>query len=162
MHRTLRLAALILAVVFALPPKPASSLCVSCSCSVGAGTLSFASYSLATSAQRSTGNANVTCTGTVGLAVTVALSLSSGTSGTLPNRAMAGPTSARLAYNVYLDPLDTIVFGDGTAGTATGTLALTIVLGGATASLPYYGLLPASQVVPSGNYTDAPTMTISF
>lgn len=87
-------------------------------------------------------------------AAAYSIALSAGT-GTYANRAMAnGPH--RLAYNLFNNATRTVVWGDGTDGTA--------VVGGngATGNHAVYGRIPGAQNAPVGQYGDALTVTVSF
>jgi spore coat protein U-like protein len=61
-----------------------------------------------------------------------------------------------LAYNLYTSANHTMIFGDGSAGTATlfGT--------NANASYPVYGVVPAHQNIRIGQYNDSLIITLSF
>jgi spore coat protein U-like protein len=55
----------------------------------------------------------------------------------------------RLDYNLYLDAARTIVWGDGTNGTATYTAT---PIDGQVVSIPVYGRIPPRQNVAAGSY----------
>jgi spore coat protein U-like protein len=120
-------------------------------CTVSALPVVFGSYNpVGGQAVESTGSVDIVC---VPIA-TYTVALSAGV-GSFAARAMAsGPN--RLPYNLYTTASRTIVWGDGTSGTA--------MLGGtaATASYPVYGRIPASQNVPVGVYADTITVTVNF
>lgn len=65
-----------------------------------------------------------------------------------------------LKYNVYLDPLRTVVWGDGSAGTMAYVAACCAV--GKFAVLNMYGRIPAGQDVTAGNYIDTLLMHLEF
>jgi spore coat protein U-like protein len=75
--------------------------------------------------------------------------------GTMLARQMQGGTSL-LYYNLYTDALRTIIWGDGTSGTAT------VSASGTGGLYTVYGRIPASQNVPAGTYTDTLTVTLTF
>jgi spore coat protein U-like protein len=129
------------------------------SCVVAAQGLAFSTY-LPTSASPDTGSTTLNVTCTYGAPYTLALSNGSGT-GADPTagpsgRAMAGPSSAQLAYNLYQDSGYSQAWGTSGAylysGTGTGLLA----------ALTVYGRIPAAQTVAAGSYTDTINVTVSF
>ena len=65
-----------------------------------------------------------------------------------------------LKYDVYLDPLRTVVWGNGSAGTMAYSAACCAV--GKFAILNMYGRIPPGQDVLAGNYTDVLLMSIEF
>ena len=130
-------------------------------CTVGPITgLDFGAYDVfASSAKRVPGSLSVAC---VALLSTdrITVTLSKGSSGTYAARAMKLGAYA-LAYNIYLGGY-TVVFGDGTSGTATyGPVAPSaLVLG--TLTVDFFAEIPARQNVPAGVYSDVLTVTVSF
>lgn len=105
----------------------------------------------------------VTCTGLVGLFVSYELSLSAGGSGSVFDRTMThgGASSDTLDYQIYTNALRTIVWGDGVSG-ATISGGYLLVVGGSVAVEPYYGTIPAGQVVTNGSYSDELVVTVTF
>ena len=104
--------------------------------------------------------------------VTISLGIGGGT--TYATRRMVQGTTDFLYYNLYLEPTYGTIFGNGTGGsssvvcrTGTGNNQ-----NGCTGSnpagstrrtvRPFYGLMPASQNVIGGLYTDNVTYTITF
>ena len=65
-----------------------------------------------------------------------------------------------LHYNVYLDPLRSVVWGNGSSGTMAYTAACCAI--GKFAVLNMYGRIPAGQDVMAGNYADTLLMSIEF
>jgi spore coat protein U-like protein len=63
----------------------------------------------------------------------------------------------RLSYNLYVDPLCLVVWGDGTGGTVTIPLPV-----GNKRTWPIYGCLPPQQDVAVGDYVDVITITFDF
>lgn len=125
-------------------------------CSVDPTPVAFGDYSPFSVAPTDTaGTLRVTCsTATVGYTVL----LSAGSAGSYSPRRLSGGGHT-LSYNLYIDPLRTTVWGDGSGGTAnvTGAFALP---GGIDHTV--YGRLPAQQNVGAGAYTDTITVTINF
>lgn len=103
--------------------------------------------------------------------VTISIGIGSGT--TYATRRMSNGTDL-LYYNLYLDPSHTTIFGNGTGGSSlvkcmTGTgnnqngCTGTNPAGSTRRTVrPFYGLMPASQNVSGGLYTDNVTYTITF
>lgn len=91
-------------------------------------------------------------------ALIVQISLSTGQAGTF-QRYMTGGRD-RLRYNLYLDPVRTIVWGDGTGGTqaytskAQANNKVTIV--------PVFGRIVAEQDVAASVYLDTIIVTLDF
>ncbi len=69
--------------------------------------------------------------------------------------------SNALQYNLYKDSAHTIIWGDGSNGTAiiAGTGSNN---GNVGTSSTIYGNIPAQQDVPAGSYVDTITITITF
>lgn len=84
------------------------------------------------------------------------LSLSTGVSGTW-ERHMAGPAST-LLYNIYLDPLHSRVWGDGSLGSeavgGTGS--------GESMVHDVYARVPAQPLAPGGHYVDTIVVTVTY
>jgi spore coat protein U-like protein len=163
------MACLALLCVFVLPallvPGRAQA---SADCNVTAGGVAFGVYDqLATTSDDSTGTITVTCvnTGPANTRVNYTVALSTGVSGVYSQRYMQAGMP-RLNYNLYRDAARTIVWGDGTSGTAliTGTLAVGPGQGNGTKSATYtvYGRAPAQQDPAPGNYGDTIVVTLAF
>jgi spore coat protein U-like protein len=85
--------------------------------------------------------------------------LSTGTSGSFASRSMKSGASV-LTYNLYTTLQHATVWGDGTGSTATisnNPASLSTIT-----THTIYGLIPAGQDVPAGNYSDTITITVSF
>jgi spore coat protein U-like protein len=102
----------------------------------------------------STGRVDISCL----LATPYTIALSSGLSSSFFPRAMASGAS-RLSYNLYTSVGHSVVWGDGTSGTAViGNTA-------ATASHTVYGRIPGggpNAAVGVGVYADTVVVTVSF
>lgn len=104
-----------------------------------------------------------------GPTITPVISLSSGLAGSYASRQMANG-AFRLNYNLYTSAARSVVWGDGTAGTATvlAYLAGSISINGNQTrafdnpNLTIYGRIPAAQSVGIGNYSDTITLTLTF
>jgi spore coat protein U-like protein len=129
------------------------------SCIVGANSLAFPTY-LPTSASPTTGSTTLNVTCTFGAPYTVALSNGSGTSADATagasGRAMTGPSSAQLTYNLYQDS------GYSQAWGSTGAYLLSGTGTGVQVPLTVYGRIPATQTAVAGSYTDTINVTVTF
>lgn len=77
--------------------------------------------------------------------------------GFLPRAMLSG--SHRLDYNLYLDAGRTVVWGDGTSGTATFTAQ---PARGRPVVVPIFARVPARQRVQVGRYSDSIVMTLLY
>lgn len=136
---------------------PATARAVTCTLDVQAP-ISFGAYDpLSGSPLDTTGTLALSCT-SVG-AATVMVDLSAGGAPGFASRRLAGP-GADLAYDLYLDAARTVVWGDGTAGTAhRGPMS---PAEGAQLLLPVYARIPARQNVVGGAYADTVVATIVY
>lgn len=80
------------------------------------------------------------------------------------SRQLAGPSGARLNYNVYADPARSAVWGDGTGGTVrvSGSVTPAVVAVPAVQAHGVYGSLPAGQVTRAGAYGDSLLVTVEY
>lgn len=143
--------AALLVAIFLFFVKAAQS-----ACSVNPTSVAFGVYSPFSIASTDTaGTLRVNCD-TVTLGYT--LLLSPGSAGSYSPRQLSG-SGYTLSYNLYTDPLRTIVWGDGGGGTASvsGAFALPGAIDHAI-----YGRIPAQQNVGAGTYADTITVTINF
>jgi spore coat protein U-like protein len=120
--------------------------------------MAFGSYDVfATAPDDSTASVTYSCSD-VGANDTIVIELSAGNASSFFPRELVSGT-ARLAYNLFIDATRSIVFGDGTAGTAAyGPVAATP---GSTV-LHVYGRVTARQNVRAGQYADSIIMTIQY
>jgi spore coat protein U-like protein len=104
-----------------------------------------------------TGEIDVRCTGSAG---TFVAQISPGGSGTFAQRQMISG-SFLLGYNFYLNPSRTVVWGDGTGGSQTTSVAKPAT-GQQNFALPIYGRVFPQQSVGAGSYSDNVLVTIMF
>jgi spore coat protein U-like protein len=144
--RQQRLACLLGVVwMLAMPPLYAAT------CSLSVQPLDFGNYDFQSSQDlESVGHVIVTCD--VSTSFTIALSPGGGT---YAARSMQNGVH-RLAYNLYTDPTQTMVWGDGSGGST--------VVGdsGTQVDRTVYGNAPAGQNPYIGIYSDAITVTLTF
>jgi spore coat protein U-like protein len=87
------------------------------------------------------------------------IDLSTGGSASYSMRRMAGPGGAGLGYNLYVDPLRQVIWGDGTGGTSHyGPTVFPL----SDLTLQVYGRIPPHQNSASGAYSDSVTITVNF
>lgn len=123
----------------------------SATCSLNAQGVNFGSYDYMSSQNLdSTGDITVTCD--VGSSFSISLSTGAGT---YSSRRMQNGTH-QLSYNLYTDPAHTMVWGDGTGGSAT------VSGSGTNVDEVVYGSAPAGQNPYIGAYSDAITVTLTF
>ena len=104
-----------------------------------------------------------------GPTITPVLSLSTGLAASYAPRQMANG-AFRLNYNLYTSVARSVVWGNGSAGTAPvpAYLAGSISLNGNQTrvfdnpGLTIYGRIPAGQTAGNGSYTDTVTLTLMF
>lgn len=121
------------------------------SCNVSSSGVSFGSYDpFSNQSLDTTGNVNVSCD----VSASYSIALSQG-GGSYASRAMTSGGHL-LYYNLYTDATRTIVWGDGTASTAT------ISSSGTIGNHTVYGRIPARQNANVGAYNDVITMTLTF
>ena len=133
---------------------------VQSTCSATAATLAFPNYTPGGGTQ--TGNTTVSVKCTKNTPFTVALNAGSTAGDAYAQRVMgSGPNT--LQYNLYTTAALTVIFGDGTGGTA---MAAGTGLGVATAnSVQVFGQLPdnaTNQGAVPGAYSDTITVTVSY
>ncbi len=159
MNTSIRLAALLVGLVF---PLPAMALCALCTCTVSTTNVAFGAYDpTSPSADDVTGTVTLNCTGLLALSGTIDIAFSPGISGTALARQLR-KGSNQLNYNLYTDNARTIVWGDGTGGTSKVTSTVPLGLLSFSTSVPVYGRIPARQWVAAGAYTDSVIVTITY
>ncbi len=145
---------------FLAVPAPAQALCVTCSVAISAASIPFGTYDPAqTGPTLATGTISLIASGTVGSSIPVVLALSTG-SGSYAARRMRSGTSS-LSYNIDVSPSGAI-FGDGTSGTATIAVGLTVMAVPVTVPVRAYAAIPAGQRVSAGPYADSLMITVNF
>ncbi|HSH97777.1 MAG: spore coat U domain-containing protein [Methylophilaceae bacterium] len=110
------------------------------------------------------GSISVTCTniglGTVGVAYQI--QLSQGISNNYLARNMRFLVTNSLVYNLYTDPAYSIIWGNGSSGTAMVSDSYSMGTGVVLKSYPVYVQIPARQAVVAGIYLDSITATITY
>jgi spore coat protein U-like protein len=157
---------ILIALCLALSCVPRARAVTTVNCTVSAGGIAFGIYNpLNAVADASTGTLRVTCTGsgTGSATVTVNLTLSTGMSGKYSTREMFSGANS-LNYNIYWSTAYSQIMGDGTGGSFAGTAGPFVVPAGGSnfATGTMYGLIPASQDVVPGGYSDVITVTVTY
>lgn len=145
---------------------PMAQAATTVNCTASASGIAFGIYNpLSATANASTGNLNVVCngSGTGSVNVTLTVTFSTGMSGTYANRQMFSGANT-LNYNIYWSAAYNQIVGNGTGGSFSGTAGpFPVAAGGtSTATGTLYGLIPASQDVVPGGYSDVITVTVTY
>ena len=145
---------------------PCSRAATTVNCTASAGGIAFGIYNpLNAVANASTGTLRVVCngSGTGSANVTVNVSLSAGLSGSYATRKMFSGINI-LNYNIFWSTAYNQVMGDGSGGSFAGSAGpFPVPAGGSNvATGTMYGLIPASQDVAPGSYSDVITVTVTY
>jgi spore coat protein U-like protein len=145
---------------------PLAQAATTVNCTASAGGIAFGIYNpLSALADASTGTLKVTCngSGTGSANVTVNVSLSTGLSGSYATRKMLSGVNA-LNYNIYWSTAYNQIIGDGSGGSFAGSAGPFVVPAGGSnfATGTLYGLIPASQDVAPGAYSDVIVVTVTY
>ena len=155
-NRLRRGGALLAAVAVGMTSASASALS---SCAImGVTGMSFGAYDTQNSRPvDSTGAVSIRCTG-VDSMDSVQIHLGRGGANSSIARSMRYGND-RLAYNLYVDAQRTLVWGDGTGGTAIYSRRPP---DGREVSVPVFGRIPPLQSVVPGPYSDMVVVTVLF
>jgi spore coat protein U-like protein len=146
--------------LLAMVPFSAAQALVLGTCSVSASGVAFGTYDPTVStALVATGTVTVTCVGVLAVG-SANVTLSTGASNTFSARTLSSGTDT-LAYNLYQNAADTIIWGDGSGSSQAYTL-LVNGIGLVISTATIYGLVPALQNPSPGSYTDTITVTVSY
>ncbi len=146
------------AILFLAHPVASSAL----TCTATAGSTNFGSYNpLSAAPADSVGTISVTCTNLLSLLVGYTIQLSTGLSTTYAAREMANG-AYRLQYNLYTGPGRTVIWGDGTGGSATVSDGYLLLLLSTTIDYSVYGRIPAGQNVAVGTYADTIVVSVIY
>ncbi|HXI48936.1 MAG TPA: spore coat U domain-containing protein [Steroidobacteraceae bacterium] len=154
--------ALILAALWATHSHAA----VTVNCTASASGIAFGIYNpLSAVDNASTGTLQVTCNGTGNgkTPVNLNVALSRGLSGSYATRKMFSGVNS-LDYNIFLSTAYNQIFGDGSGGSVAGSVGQFLVAAGGSNMVTetFYGLIPASQDVAPGTYSDVITVTVTY
>lgn len=135
----------VLALLFAVAPARAAD------CSVSPQNLSFGLYDPFSS---STSDTVATITVTCDVVTPYEIALGPGAGSYSARTMAAGPDT--MAYNLYIDPQRTIVWGDGTGGSNTVSAV------SAQGHFTVYARAPARQNLRPGIYADVVSVTVTY
>jgi len=117
----------------------------------------FANYDpMSNSTNDTVGTIAYSCTG--GAMVTITLSAGNGTFG---SRYLLRGGAFRLPYNLYLDALHTMIWGDGVTPPSNMSPVMSPA-DNAVVSVPIYASIPTHQDVAVGTYSDSIMVTLNF
>jgi spore coat protein U-like protein len=129
------------------------------SCTVSSTGVSFGAYDVFNT--DTTGNISVACTGlTESSTVAYDILISTG-GGSYPSRAMTSGGHL-LNYNLYINNSRSIVWGDGSAGTAKISDGYGLGLSAVIKDYSIYGRIPARQNGYVGSYSDMIIVTVNY
>ena len=139
------------AVAADVPTSLEVSAEVTDACTISAAPMSFGNYNFAV--VRAQSEITVKCTN--GTAYEIDLDQGTGSGATVTTRKMTGPAGNTLNYFLYSDSQETYNWGEDTTGPGgQGS--------GVNQTFPVYGVIPADQASPVGNYSDTVTATVDF
>jgi spore coat protein U-like protein len=142
-------------IAVARPTTVVAQLLPPPSCTLGMASAAFGSYNpLSATALDTSGSLSFSCNLTAPLPT---IALSRGASSTFTPRTMTRAGGGALQYNLYLDPLHLVVWGDGSDLTTSRFIGVGLV-----GQVTFYGSVPAGQNAPAGSYTDTLVATIYF
>ena len=145
----------LVALVVAVQPAGAAIHCTWTSNSP----VAFGTYDVASAApDDANGSVTFNCKGVGSASVTI--DLSTGGSGSYAVRRMTRAGVETLDYNLYTNAARTLIFGNGTGGTAR--YGPTVPPNNVNVLVNIYGRIPALQDKSPGNYADTITATINF
>jgi spore coat protein U-like protein len=132
-------------------------------CTVNAVAMSWGQVdSLRMGTIESTGNITVACIGMPGESVRYSLLLGAGQSGRFGARRLESAQGPGPGYNLYIDPARTLVWGDGSAGTAMISDVFTLIGHSISRSHTVYGRLIGRPDARAGAYSDSILVTLKI
>jgi spore coat protein U-like protein len=145
---------------------PFSRAATTVNCTASAGGIAFGIYNpLSAVANASTGTLQVTCnrSGNGSTKITLNITLSAGLSGSYATRKMFSGVNT-LNYNIFWSTAYNQIIGDGSGGSVAGSVGPFRVDtdGSDGVTETFYGLIPASQDVSPGSYSDVITVTVTY
>lgn len=143
-----------------IPAQPVYALLADCTVSTSG--VSFGAYNVFSPAANDTaGDISVACTGLIlSLSVSYSILLSTG-GGSYASRLLSSGAN-NLAYNLYTNSTRSIVWGDGSAGTAIVSDGYLLGLFTVTKHYPVYGRIPAGQNAYVGAYSASVIVTVNY
>jgi spore coat protein U-like protein len=127
------------------------------SCTISTTSVNFGTYNVFSGTPLdSTGTITYRCNAA---AANITIALTQGTSGTYSPRNMSKGVEL-LSYNLYTNAARTVVWGDGTAGTATHFRANPP--NNSNVNVTVFARVPAGQDISVGSFSDTVSATINF
>lgn len=124
-------------------------------CTLGMSSVAFGTYNpLSATSLDTTGTLTYSCNLTAPLPT---IALSRGSSSSYTPRTMTSAGGGVLQYNLYLDALHLLIWGDGADLTTMRFVGV-----GLLGQVTFYGSIPAHQSAPAGVYGDTLVATIYF
>jgi spore coat protein U-like protein len=141
----------LIGALLALIPAPAFAQAVSCT--ISSTSMDFGVYDTLSPASL---DSTATITWSCSAVASVTIQLSKGSAATYTPRTLLQGTAAA-AYNLYLDPARTAIWGDGTGGTQVYTASAA-----GPVNVSVFGRVPSQQPITAGAYSDSIVATILF
>lgn len=143
------------------------SVCIGigCNCTVSVNPLNFGNYNpFVGNLIDANGNITVTCGATlIGAIIAYQVTINAGNAGNFNPRYMTNGIY-HINYNIYTNPMHTLIWGDGTASTdiVQNNFTLSLITQQVT-NHPFYARLFGGQTnIAAGNYTDNLTITVIY
>jgi spore coat protein U-like protein len=131
-------------------------------CDVSTAGNAFGSFNpIANQVRDTIATITVSCTGSAGDSVSYTLTATPGNGSYSDRQLVAG--SEHLRYNLYIDSARTVVWGDGTGGTAVLTDSYTMATSPTQHTYTIYGRIQSGQTQARPNsYSDQVTLVLSY
>ena len=132
-------------------------------CTAASSAAAFNLYNpLSAAATTTTASITITCQAAIQLLVSYNIALSAGASGAVAARTMLNG-AVPMSYQLYIDPVYSIPWGDGTGGSQTVTDGyLLAVLTPVIRTYTAYGRIPPLQNLTPGSYLDTITVLVTY
>jgi spore coat protein U-like protein len=128
-------------------------------CTVSANGVAFGNYSFSNPAPTDgVGTISLNCHRNTTSPV---VAIDAGNSGSFSPRRMRNGTRT-LNYNLFTSASHSVVWGNGSSGTATVSPSGTVSGNSRLFSVPVYGRIPAGQNAAAGSYSDTLMVTVTF
>jgi spore coat protein U-like protein len=129
-------------------------------CTVSSTGAAFGAYDGSNGEKDTVGTISVTCVGSIGDKVDYSIAISAGSGSPLSRTMTSG--SSHLNYNLFSDAGHTVVWGDGSSGTATVTDHYTLSSASNTKSYTVYGRIRGQNRLAVGSYMDTLVITLNY
>jgi spore coat protein U-like protein len=129
-------------------------------CTVSATGTAFGNFHTGGGAKDTVGTIAVTCSGSQGDTVNYTVALNPGAGSFASRKMQVGASS--LSYNLFTDASHTLIWGDGTSGTATVSARYSMGLLPVTDTYTVHGEIPAQTGPTAGSYLDTVMITVTW